>query len=100
MKFVTRLKPSCDGLIDVRESCERVAKNVLSELARLDKSPAWLADQIGVYRSRMTKVLDDNDPQLINVNTLANLAIALNVSMDWLHRPIIVKTKQRRRSAT
>lgn len=99
MKFETMLQAACSGMISVEDSRVRVATNVLTELGRLGKSQSWLANQIGVHRSRMSKILDEADPQLINVNTLANLAIALKVSMDYLHRPLM-KLKLKRNTAS
>lgn len=86
MRHGTQLKPDCDELIECQESCARISHNVGVLLRRKKKSWSWLANQLGVHRSRMTELIKGE--QLISVNRLANIAIVLGVAMDFLHRPI------------
>lgn len=94
MKFITKLQPECEFLVSPEETCDRIALNVARVLEQQQKSWNWLAKQLGLHRGRMTKILTLR--QLINVNTFANIAIVLGVSMDDLHRPIAAtKTKKK-----
>lgn len=93
MRHGTQLEPKCKKLVSIEESSRRVAFHVEQELSRQQKTWLWLAEQLGVHRSRMTELTSGK--HVISTNRLANLAVVLKVSMDWLHRPIpAAKTKE------
>lgn len=93
MRHGTALEPVCKKLISIEESCRRVSYHVDVALNKQGKTWLWLAEQLGVHRSRMTELTSAK--HVVSSNRLANLAIVLKVSMDWLHRPIpAAKTKE------
>lgn len=86
MSFGTKLTPRCDSVVSETETCRRIVFNIERRLEQLGKTWSWLAVEIGTYRSFATNMITGK--RLISANRLANIAAALDISMDELHRPI------------
>ena len=93
MSFGTKLKPLCDSVVSEEETCRRVVFHIERRLQQIGKSWSWLASEIGTYRSFATKMITGE--RLISANRLANIAAALDISMDALHLPIPVARSKR-----
>lgn len=83
MSVGTKLKPQTKKRLLTREQAKaRLAANVDQILKGIGKNELWLSRELGVFPSRMTKLM--SGLSVSGADFVANLAIVLGVSCDQL----------------
>lgn len=75
--YLLRLRVRCSILPHMEDIRERVR----AELARQERTAAWLAKRLGVHRSRVVRWLSDEP---IPSHRFLEIALVLGKPRDWL----------------